>query len=98
MSKEVLKITIEPRKQPKTKFGRWWDRKVSYPFYSKKLQFKAWFWGGMYRFAKWIVPDSKHNEVFGLDEEIEVYLEVDEDFHKNLQEAIINEIEQTKND
>lgn len=106
MAKDTLQITITPRKRPKTKFGRWWEDKISYPFYSKKIQFKAWFWGGLYRgmlkFGKWIVPNHMHDEVFGPDEEeFEVTINMegyDEETEKQLFDAIIKGMEKTKND
>lgn len=70
MDKEVLQITIEPRKQPKTKFGRWWEDKISYPFYSFKLKFKAWFFGGVYNFMLALMPKEKREKIKQEDQEI----------------------------
>lgn len=100
MGKEILQITIKPQKKPKTKFGRWWKDNISFPIYLKKLEFKAWFWGCLYNFAKWVVPDSKHDEVFGVDEDFEVHLDFsgDEEIEENMKEAIIKEVEKNRND
>lgn len=105
MGRDVLQIKITPRKQPKTKFGRWWRNKITDPLHTHKLQFKAWFWGGMYRavlkLGKWIVPNHMHEEIFGDDEfymtlDVDSEMDIDPEIEKQLKEVIHKSIKNHK--
>lgn len=91
MAKETLQITIEPRKQPKTKIGRWWENKISYPFYILKLKFKSWFYGGLYNFMLALLPKEKREKIKEEDREIMVQIvneSGDEKFAEYLKESL----------
>lgn len=72
MDNEILEITIKPHKKPKTKFGRWWKNKISHPFYSFKLKFKAWFFGSLYKLVLACMSKEKREKILQEDQEIEV--------------------------
>lgn len=70
MDDKILQIRIEERKLPKTKFGRWWENKISYPLYSLKLKFKAWFFGGVYNLMLALMSKEKRKEIKERDREV----------------------------
>jgi hypothetical protein len=96
MEDKILQITLESRKQPKTKFGRWWENKISYPFYSFKLKIKAWFFGGLYRLMLAMMSKEKREQIQKEDREILVKIvneTGDERFTEHLKESLKNDFE-----
>lgn len=94
MEKETLQIKIKPRKQPKTKFGHWWEDEISYPFYIFKLKFKAWFFGGLYNLMLALIPKEKREKIKQEDSEIMVEIvneSGDEKFTEYLKESLREE-------
>lgn len=102
MSKEILQITIKPRKQPKTKFGRWFDNKIWFPFWYiwRPKAMSKFFWGVSEMFLR-MLPKTKREELRKEYDEIDAVIvnkTQDEKVPEYLKEALSEYIKEEEED
>ena len=101
MAKEILQITIEEHKEPKSKLGKWFYWKIWYKiWYIYRVRLKSWFYGGVSNMMLKMMPEAKREELlkelFDKDSPIVKMLKDDEENAPQMMQAtnFLDDIEQ----
>ena len=98
MKDKILQITITERKERKTNFGRWWDRKVVMSMELFHGKVKAAFWGTLYKGFVALHSKERRKELMEeYNEEFEVQI-VNETSDEQIQQIVADGLKEIYGD